>query len=818
MKKIFYIILLITGITNAQVVNIPDANFKAKLLEASPTNTIAYTNGLPIVIDTNNNGDIENSEAIVIDSLVVSSSNISSLLGISSFTNLKKLSCSTNNLTDLDVTNLTNLEFLNCADNQISSLFVSGLSNLNTLNCFGNQLPVLDLTGLTNLEKLFVNTNNLTALDLSSNTNIKWLYCGFNQITSLNLTGLTQLEILFCASNLLNDLNFGGIQTLWDVDCSQNLLSSLNLTGLSHLKYLRCSANAIESVLFPVLSDLQIIDCAQNQLTALDFTHLNQLEILACDFNQLIELDFSNNPHFSNLNCSNNNLQFINLKNGINQSDNNIGAEVWDNNPNLRFVCVDNSELLLIQDLIAQSNLNPVNLNSYCDFVPGGDYNTITGNFRFDADSNGCDSSDIAPISLRVNLNDGTNQGASFTNANGSYDFYTPAGSFEIMPAIENPTWFTISPASATISFADQNNNIANQDFCVSSNGIHPDVEVVISPVFFAIPGFDASYQITFRNKGNQLFSNGLISLQYDDAVLDFVSASQAPFSQAFGSINWQYTNLLPFEARAITITLNVNNPTEIPAVNIGDQLNFIVSTFPSETDEIPQDNTFEYIQTVVGSFDPNDITCLEGDVVAPSEIGNYLHYVVNFENTGTFAAENIVVKVDIDTVKYDINSLQLLNTSNPAYTKITGNVVEFVFKNIMLDTGGHGNVLFKIKSNPTLVVGDSVTNRADIFFDYNFPIDTGMANTVFQALSNTDFEIDNFVLVAPNPASNELTIKAEHSIKTIQLYDAQGRVILISLVNAPEFKLDVSSYSKGIYFIKITTDKGIKVQKLQKE
>jgi hypothetical protein len=86
----------------------------------------------------------------------------------------------------------------------------------------------------------------------------------------------------------------------------------------------------------------------------------------------------------------------------------------------------------------------------------------------------------------------------------------------------------------------------------------------------------------------------GLVNLIFDDAKTDFVSASQATFSQAVnGNINWQYTNLLPFESRTITVTLNVNSPTETPAVNIGDELNFVVSTFPLEADENPLDNTF---------------------------------------------------------------------------------------------------------------------------------------------------------------------------------------------------------------------------------
>jgi hypothetical protein len=59
MKKIylFFLILLFAG-SNAQIVNIPDANFKAKLLSANSTNGVAKNAaGQNMVIDGNSNGE-----------------------------------------------------------------------------------------------------------------------------------------------------------------------------------------------------------------------------------------------------------------------------------------------------------------------------------------------------------------------------------------------------------------------------------------------------------------------------------------------------------------------------------------------------------------------------------------------------------------------------------------------------------------------------------------------------------------------------------------------------------------------------------------
>ncbi|MBK8600749.1 MAG: T9SS type A sorting domain-containing protein [Flavobacterium sp.] len=353
--------------------------------------------------------------------------------------------------------------------------------------------------------------------------------------------------------------------------------------------------------------------------------------------------------------------------------------------------------------------------------------------------------------------------------------------------------------------------------FCIAPNGIHRDVEMVISPVTFARPGFNAIYKLVYRNKGNQTVTV-YPNFSYNESSLDLISSSVTPNQINPGGLSWVIPNIHPFESGSIEITLRVNAPTDTPAVNIGDVLTFTSFVDIEDIDENWEDNAYTLNQTVVGSYDPNNIICLEGDVVPATEIGNYLHYAINFENTGTFPAENVVVKTEVDAAKFDINSLQLMNTNFPVDARITGNKVEFIFENIQLSIGGHGHILLKIKTQNSLVTGDAVANRGDIFFDYNFPIDTGLANTVFQTLSNSVFEIDSSVAVYPNPAVNEVTITADNNIKSIQLYDAQGRIILTRLQEDLETKLELSSYSKGIYFIKITTEKGAQVQKLLKE
>lgn len=110
------------------------------------------------------------------------------------------------------------------------------------------------------------------------------------------------------------------------------------------------------------------------------------------------------------------------------------------------------------------------------------------------------------------------------------------------------------------------------------------------------------------------------------------------------------------------------------------------------------------------------------------------------------------------------------------------------------------------------------VSKRADIFFDYNAPINTGMANTTFQTLNNGQFVIDNSIVVSPNPTASNVTINSNVNIKSIQVYDVQGRLLETKLVDDSKITINLSDQSNGIYFLKITSDNGSKVEKIVKE
>src|SRR5690606_26086290 len=133
MKKIYSLLFLLFFFTlQAQIINIPDPNFKAKLLEASPSNNIAKdVNGNNITIDVNGDNEIQVNEALNVYYLDVSFTfSITNIEGINSFSNLVFLDFSEQNISEVDLSNLINLRILNCTENDLSSINLFALTNL----------------------------------------------------------------------------------------------------------------------------------------------------------------------------------------------------------------------------------------------------------------------------------------------------------------------------------------------------------------------------------------------------------------------------------------------------------------------------------------------------------------------------------------------------------------------------------------------------------------------------------------------------------------------------------------------------------------
>ncbi|TZF92328.1 T9SS type A sorting domain-containing protein [Chryseobacterium panacisoli] len=763
MKKLYSAILLaIFSVLQSQIVNIPDANFKSLLVANIPylaTNIM----GNSTIIDTNHDGEIQLSEAA----------------------NISKL--------NFDTTTLQN--YTSFSNNVISIEGIKSFTNLTHFNI--DNFPLLQSIDLSNNTVLY-------KLDISR--------CYV--LSSVNLQGCSQLHDLDIFFTKILSIDLSGLTNLYDVNMTQCQLANIFLNNNTNLTNLSLVSNNLQTLPLNQTPNLKFLGIPGNKFTSLDFSAFPKIESLNCTYNKFTSIDLSQNGELQIFGCDMNpNLQYLFIKNGVNNFTQN-NTSTFSGTPNLVYICADDFEIPNITSL-----LQTTMVNSYCSFTPGGTFYTIQGNTKVDINNNGCDPNDPNKAFQKFTIAGGGITGSMIANTSGNYSIPVQAGSHTVTPVLENPTYFNISPASFTANFPQQISPFT-QNFCVTPNGVHHDLETVIIPVTAASPGFESKYKIIYKNKGTAPQSGNIV-FNFNNNLMNYLSATISPSSQSTGMLNWNFTNLLPFETKEITVILKLNTPTQTPPVISGDILHY-TAQINGATDETPADNSFTLNQTVVNSFDPNDKTCLEGTTITQTQVGDYVHYLIRFENTGTANAQNIVVKDAIDTSKFDISSLIALNGSHNFVTRITNpNTVEFIFENIQLpfdDANNDGYISFKIKTKSTLNLGDSFSNTARIYFDYNHPIVTNTYTTSVQnVLATAEIDKENqSISVYPNPAKDVLNIRSEQEIIKAEIYDATGRIIRST--NVTENSISVSELSKGNYILKAFTKDKVLVQKFIKD
>ncbi|MDR1113268.1 MAG: T9SS type A sorting domain-containing protein, partial [Bacteroidales bacterium] len=81
-------------------------------------------------------------------------------------------------------------------------------------------------------------------------------------------------------------------------------------------------------------------------------------------------------------------------------------------------------------------------------------------------------------------------------------------------------------------------------------------------------------------------------------------------------------------------------------------------------------------------------------------------------------------------------------------------------------------------------------------------------------AISINDIEYVNFTIY-PNPITETLIIQTDVAVERVEIYNALGQLVQSESNNK---RVNVSQLSTGLYTVKVTTDAGVKVQKIVKK
>jgi sugar lactone lactonase YvrE len=589
-------------------------------------------------------------------------------------------------------------------DDQTEALLIKSLNVSN-----GNISDLGGIEQFTQLQELFAGYNNLTNIMLTNLNNLTWGNFSHNQIVFAAFSnGIQVLDLSH--NNFSGSWNFN-YPALGSLDISYNAITSLTLNDNPSLVTLIASYNQINSVTLPdansnIITNSTTYQLDHNQLGTLDASGVTIPIGLYLNDNNLTTLYINNNSHNHNLVSS-----FLHIT----------------NNPNLTLICVDAMEANDILTIVNQLGMNNVYVGSFCSAT---NPNSIRGKLRYDSGNNGCTGNAVDASSIQLVCTDGATIINQYTNHTGEYQFTLPNGNYTVTPTFSNSNYIT-TPISSSISLLNGAHIVS--DFCLSTQTISHDLEVTIQPIVPARPGFLAQYQLVVTNKGSSTQS-GDVTFTYDHTKLGALTSTPSHSIVSSNQVSWSFTNLAPFQSFTVLVESTVSPP---PTVNIGEILPFCSTINTPQTDVTPNDNSFCLNQIVVGAYDPNDIACIEGPNILISEVGNDVNYLIRFENTGTYPAQNVVVKTSIDLSKFDISTFTPTGGSALYTTSVTnGNEIAFNFQNIQLGyTAGSntGYVSFKIKTLPSLVVGNSFGCQASIYFDFNPPIITNDYQTIIR-------------------------------------------------------------------------------------
>ncbi len=352
--------------------------------------------------------------------------------------------------------------------------------------------------------------------------------------------------------------------------------------------------------------------------------------------------------------------------------------------------------------------------------------NNIRGTVFIDNNGNNVfDAGDKKPDHIWVQTSKNNKPVAVSLTTKGLFNLQVDTGTYNTTVNVFNSSYYTVSPQSFNCSFNTINQLCQNTFILKPVPGIQ-DLSIALVPLGASRPGFEVDYLLTGYNKGTTTIASGTVSLTKDTRLL-ISNFSTAPNFNSGDSVRWNFSNLAPLDSVRYLVRFYVPPP---PVFSPAENITCKAYITPVSGDAYLPDNKLIVTVLAQGSYDPNAKTNTHGGQFLSSSVqaGEFIYYVIQFQNTGNAEAFDVVIKDTIST-KLQLTTFEMVAGSHPYELSFAANKATWRFANINLpdsnsnEPGSHGFLMYKIKAEPTLVIGDTIFNRAGIYFDFNPPI-----------------------------------------------------------------------------------------------
>jgi hypothetical protein len=371
--------------------------------------------------------------------------------------------------------------------------------------------------------------------------------------------------------------------------------------------------------------------------------------------------------------------------------------------------------------------------------------------------------------------------------------------------------------------------NIVTIDFPVTVAMPCEDVAVYLVPNSSPRPGFNYYNTLVIENIGTANIVSG--SLEFTkDALSDYIGISNIPtgviLTTTATGFTADFTNLESGNSIELYIQMY------IPAtVGLGELLTNSATYITTTNDVNSSNDESNLSQTVIGSYDPNDIAESHGPEIVYEDFvttDEYLYYTIRFQNVGTAEAINVRIENTVDAI-LDISTLQLLKSSHDVVMTQTDSQLTWAYDDINLPAesqdaeGSNGYVYYRIKPTAGYAIGTMIPNTAEIYFDFNAAVITNTFTTEFVApvLSVEEFELNNTTFTLfPNPADHTVNITLPSTLSedaNIIVYNILGKRLMTKVFekNTLDLQLNVENLQSGLYFVNLKTNTNETIKRL---
>ena len=250
----------------------------------------------------------------------------------------------------------------------------------------------------------------------------------------------------------------------------------------------------------------------------------------------------------------------------------------------------------------------------------------------------------------------------------------------------------------------------------------------------------------------------------------------------------------------------------------LGTVITYTVTETNTATESNSSNNSASLAVTITGSFDPNDKQGHTSSSLSSTQYfldeDEWLDYTIRFQNTGTAAAETVVIRDTIDA-DLDVFALHILGSSHPFTPSFgDGRELVFTFDDINLPdsatdlAGSQGFISYRMTPLGNVVVGALLKNAAGIYFDFNPPIITDEVVHVVELSTSVQDGSPGRVQVTPNPAEDQVQVVTNDAgTQVLAVCTVEGRRVDIPITRSTSGTvLDIGRLPAGLYTVHTTS------------